>query len=200
MSDRPRVVLLSHQACTGGTLWMRTLGAMDGVRTLSEISADAEPEPGRFAPLAPIEQYALAEGVDWLPDLVTDQVLRVATHCHDNGSVLLLRLHSHSSFVRKGAPGRDTLLGRLRARDDIEAHAVWTIRHPVASYASLVKNRWHGGHTLESYSRAYRAFVAEQVEIEAKGPFRYESLTESPDETLRAVCDAVQLPYSQQYR
>ena len=188
MTRKPTVIALSHQACTGGTLFTRLLAAMPRVRHLSEISADARPSV-RFAPLAPLEQFVALYGElrDEVASTVLDQVLRIAEHSAERDEALLLRLHSHSSFIALGAPGTDTLLGLLRGRNDIDLRLLTTVRHPAASYVALLRTGW-SDIGFERYCSQLGRFFDEQRGAGAPAPWHYEALVEEPDEIGRASC------------
>ena len=138
----PTSFVLTHQACTGGTIISRVLNAHTSAIVLSEISPAAQAQPVRFDPLFPITQFARR-----YPDLIDAKTIHgdffdwqakvISDRCAEAGKVLIWRDHAHSVFIdkREVAWGLKQSLSRLGP-----VRTVMTLRHPISSYISLLRS------------------------------------------------------------
>jgi hypothetical protein len=106
---------------------------------------------------------------------------------------LVLRIHSHSRYCRGSQvrPGA-ALAARLAAR--FELRQIVTLRHPLDSYASLIRKGWvqFAPATLEEYSRRYLVFLDDHAGLPR---FHYESFATDPDPLAQQMLAALALPY-----
>lgn len=133
--------ILSHQACTGGTVISRVVASAPSVVLLSEISPAGPVPEQRFDPLFPLAQFA-----DLYPDLADEEVLRgelftrqlavVRARCEAAGRSFVVREHAHSEAFAQA--GRTHTLARSAATLG-PVRTVVTVRHPAASFLSLCR-------------------------------------------------------------
>ncbi|GJL96295.1 MAG: hypothetical protein DHS20C06_01120 [Hyphobacterium sp.] len=196
---------IHHFACTGGTLVARGLQSQPNTLLLSEVdplsTLQFKTQRSRFAPTDPI---LLARGALNPIDDTTAVEMFVASvtvlkdRMQQIGRHLILRDHAHSQFCTESDwTARPSLAHMLT--DRVPLCSVLTVRHPVDSFLALDRNNW--GHfspfTLEEYSRRYLAFLSayENVPI-----VRYERLVAEPDETMREVCQHLELSYNSDWK
>ena len=159
----PGLASLHHFACSGGTLIARCLHAMQGAFVVSEVdplSTMQAPQSAlpRFAPTDLVRQ--MRNGRPGLGQIFTDHdaidvflagletlALRTSNltgspRGHANiQNKLVVRDHPHSHFCVAGSiPVRPTLAAILSLRFQLSSAV--TIRHPMASYLSLLANNW----------------------------------------------------------
>lgn len=197
MSSHPTLRLIHHQACTGGTLIARCLGALPRVAVISEVSPAATPQPVRFDPVSPLgllfNAYpGLRPPVDDLALIIGRQLLEAQDLLAARKRVLVVRSHDHSDWMAPGAPCRPTLRPALALFGQV--HGIVTVRHPFASYAALVRNKWHAGvHSYADYCARYAAFLAAHPDAPR---FRYEAFCRHPGQELARMAEALALPGS----
>lgn len=194
--ERP-IRLLHHFACTGGTILSKCIAALPNVVLLSEIDPLSTNQSSTFAPSDLIRQ--LRQSRHPLPqDLAIEIFLAglapLQTSLKGSGRHLVLRDHSHSHFCTEADWTTRPSLREIVARRHRVVSAV-SVRHPIASYLSLLNNRWvqFEPATLDEYARRYLAFL----EMHAAHPvFRYEDFTADPEPVLADLCRALELPYA----
>lgn len=193
---------LHHMACTGGTLIAKCLAAMPNVQLLSELdplsalqfNPAAKP---RFAPTdmgTQMRQSSRGVRQDLLVDLFRQELRVVHADASADGLRLVLRDHPHGHFCHGPAvPDRPTL--REMLPPEFPVHGIVTVRDPVASFLSLTENRWlhFTPATIDEYCRRYLAFLDRHADLPL---FRYEDFVASPGEVMKAMCDALALPFN----
>lgn len=194
---------IHHFACTGGTVMSKALFALPNTVVLSEIdplSTIMLSTEGavRFAPTDLI--YGLRHSVRAVEDSVIIATFLAALEAaksglEEGGRYLVLRDHAHSQFCTQAVDfvARPTLheimAGRFRMR------SVLTVRHPLDSFLSLIKNGWvhFSPGTLEEYARRYLAFLDRHKGVPV---VLYEDFISDPNAALRSMCDHLDLPFS----
>lgn len=191
---------LHHFACTGGTLISKCLAVMPNVTVLSEIDPlsplIALPKIPAFAPTDLI--YGARRALRPLSDDATVDVFKASLEAlhkafQDQGSYLCLRDHAHSQFCTdangKERPTLDEIVAEI-----LPVKSVVTVRHPLESYLSLIKNRWQhfSPATIEEYSKRYMLFLDRYKGVPV---FRYEDFVAAPDDVLNKICDELALPF-----
>lgn len=193
---------IHHFACTGGTLITRCIGAMANTQVLSEVDPLSTLQDARA--FGPTDLIRLARLGTRPPDqevLVKiflaglDVLFREA---RQTGADLVLRDHSHSHFcVGAEIPDRPTLRDMLKT--GYRLYALVSVRHPLDSYLSLLKNGWNrftpAG--LEEYARRYMAFLDcyEGVDI-----LRYEDFVANPEAEMQRICEVLALSYNEDFQ
>lgn len=192
---------IHHFACTGGTLIAKCVAAMPNTQVLSEVDPLSRMTDNRT--FAPTDMVKLARAstrpVDsgLLIDIFLRSLSAIYDDAHDKGVRLVLRDHAHSQFcVQHYAGDRPTL--REIVGQQYRTRSVVTVRHPLDSYLSLVKNRWltFEPQTIEEYVQRYLAFLDR---YEGCPTFRYEDIVANPVTTVAELCAALDLPFNNSF-
>lgn len=198
------VRIIQHLSCTGGSLFAKCIAAMPNIVLLSEISplstmllANGNP---RFLPtdIISLSRQAKAPSIDELSMKVFLAELHVLeSHLQEYGQRLVLREHSHSSFLtgKESKPEktvRNILAGTSRD------NSIVTVRHPFDSYLSLKQNKWidFDPNTFDEYCKRYLSFMNHNSNVPV---FKYENLTEDPKAVIQAICGCLDIPYNEDF-
>ncbi|GAB4274133.1 MAG: hypothetical protein Kow0013_28150 [Pararhodobacter sp.] len=198
----PTLRLVQHFACTGGTIISRALAAMPNVQLLSEIDPLSTIMVNRAQPsFAPSDLiFAMRHAVREVDEaLLCDMFLASLEVLHAGlaarGQLLVLRDHTHSRYCTARDPASRPGLSEIVA-PRFHVLPVVTIRHPLDSFLSLIKNGWHRHlpvATLDGYAQRYAMFLDE---TDGQPRFRYEDFTEEPAHFLSELCSALGLDFS----
>lgn len=196
---RRKLRLLHHMARSGGTLFSKCLGCMDGVLLLSEIHPlgtrwfnplhQAQTWFNLFTP-AELEAMRRQGRLDF-----TDVIMRIAERAHDRGQSLVLRDWSHLDFT--GVPFVARPAYRLLLADVLasrfELVQTCTVRHPIAQWLSLARLQLMQGKLfLEPFLAGHRRFAEVAVRL---GFHRYEDFTERPAVVLSDLCRSLEVDF-----
>jgi hypothetical protein len=121
-------------------------------------------------------------------------VNEVYGHLNKYGGVLVLREHSHADyFTETSLPERSQVIQSLE--DDYDVKYVSTIRHPLDSYASLVRNGWvhFSPPTFEEYCRRY---LLSFKNCDSEQIVKYEDIVEQPKRYMKRISTLLEIPYS----
>ncbi len=204
-SRRPEPVrTLHHFACTGGTLISKCLAALPNVQLLSEVDplSVVHLAPGRpsFAPtdmVTLLRQSTRGTRQDLLIELFQRQIGLVHEDALLQGQRLLVRDHAHSHFCKgPDVPKRPTFRALLPV--DMPVLSLVTVRHPLDSYAALIKNDWvhFEPATLDEYCRRYMLFLDSYVDVPV---VRYEDFVRDPESTMQQICEILELRFEAQF-
>jgi hypothetical protein len=195
--------IIQHLSCTGGTLISKCLTAMPNVVLLSEVHplsrlhVDSRP---RFAP-TDITYLALWGGFPFIDEL-SEKIFRadidvISQHVRQLGKYLVIREHSHSDFMVGESPTGFSTIKEL-LKEDYPVLSVVTVRHPVDSYLSLLNNGWvhFVPETFDEYCRRYLLFIEQN---EGLPVCKYEEFVQDPETELKALCDALDLPFNEDF-
>ena len=191
-----------HLSCTGGTLITKCIASMANVLVLNEIdmhspmSNSSEQDPV-FSPtdlIALLRQGDPELSSDLVSELFRSDLEVIRRNQSSIGRDLVLRDHSHSHFLTgPEIPDRPTLLENARRVGP--TISLVTVRNPVHSFASMTLNGWHKDFspgTFDEYCRRYLAFLDAHEDI----PWiKYESFVSAPHETMRQICQILELTY-----
>jgi len=198
--------VIQHLSCTGGTLFGKCIAAMPNTVLFSEINplstqlflSGASPE---FCPTDVISLARLgkAPAIDDLCEKVFQSEMRVVEkHLRNYGQRLVLREHSHSSFlVGSESTSTKTIPQLLDGVSTLVS--IVTVRHPIDSYLSLQNNGWihFDPATFDEYCHRYLTFLSSNKDAPV---YKYENLLESPEDTLQQICDYFEIPYNQDFQ
>lgn len=201
--DEP-VRTIHHFACTGGTLISKCVAAMPNTQVLSEIDPLSTMTTNAAAPLfrptdliAQAQQSARGTNEDTRIQVFLAGLGVLSSSETRLGRKLVIRDHAHSQFCTNQDPSlRPTLLEILKQRH--RTISVMTVRDPVESYMSLQRQKWihFRPQTFDEYCARYLRFLRRHEGVPV---FKYEDFIESPDSTMRGICDALKLPYQEQF-
>ncbi len=190
---------LHHFACTGGTLISKCIAALPNVQLLSEV----DPLSGWLAPgaagFSPTDMVTLlrhsSRGAS--PELIAGLFAEQMRFLHGDavrqGLRLVVRDHAHSHFCHGTAvPERPTLRELMPAA--VPLRSLVTVRHPLDSYASLVRQGWlhFEPRSVDNYCRRYLLFLDRHADVPV---LRYEDFVAAPQPAMRRLCDALELQH-----
>lgn len=200
--DRPVLRLIHHLARTGGTTISKCLAVMPGVALLSEIH-----------PLGIEKISALHQAMNWFGLIDQAEIERLGSHPDFAASIrliaerasarglrLVLRDWSHLDFA--GAPLVETPALRLTTAEtlaaDFRLRQIATVRHPIDHWQSLRRvPLMRGKIDLDRFLKGYRRFAELAVPM---GFLRFEDFCLRPEESLKVLCDALDLVYDPAWR
>ena len=201
MSRKPIIRIVRNLARSGGTLFGKCLGCMDGVTLISEI------HPGDLGTTNPMMQaqqwFGLITAKDiaqWKvrPPSVLQFVSMCAMRASAKGEMLVLRDWSHLDYIGVpfARPGYGFALGEaLSAMYDLRV--VTTVRHPIDQYLSLL------GLDVVAQRLDFEQYCLGCLKMSEyaseHGFYRYEDFTKDPDAVLAAICNDLELPFDEGY-
>lgn len=186
-------------ACTGGTIFARTLQAQPNTVVLSELDPFAPRDATRpaFAPSDLIYQAEAAAGS--LDNESRAGVFGAGFRAlHDaltrRGARIVVRVHSHSRYCTQNdwsaRPGVTGFLSGL-----YPVRVLTLVRHPLDSWQALNANGWvqFQPGTLEEYARRYLVFLDQP---ETGRIVKYETFTADSRTLARWACEWLELAYN----
>ncbi|WP_157960375.1 hypothetical protein [Marinimicrobium alkaliphilum] len=199
---KPKLRVIRHLACSGGTLVSKCLSAMPNVYLLSELNPRTllhmSGDTPKFTPSDVVTQarYSGVPEVESLSGKIFLESVKLASHHVDQiGGYLVVRSHSHSDYCVddvKGCSVSEVL------RDDFDLSVVTTVRNPIDSFMGLRKNNWlhFCPKTFDEYCKRYEKFIDDQDDSSI---FSYEKFIHSPQEVMLGVCEALSLPFDDSF-
>ena len=191
----PVVRIVHNMARAGGTLISRCIGALEGVRLLSEIHPLGH-RNRHFNAVSQYQQWYEDLGIEDFRELGFDRSIdRIHNHVEQTGDKLVLRDWAHIDFIGPPAsrpPGfRLTLDARLEDRYRLLHCAV--VRHPMDTWRSMRKMSVviDNGISVERFLAGYRRYLDRVAGYEQ---IRYEDFTEDPETVMMRICRALNLP------
>ncbi|WNC71303.1 hypothetical protein RGQ13_14385 [Thalassotalea psychrophila] len=198
VKKKPTIRIIHHLACSGGTLISKCISAMPNVYLLSEVHPFINRGTGLGTDISTLTKYAgipnqrkLAEG------LFKESIDKVYQHVNDLGGALVLRDHSHVDFnTNEEIPEKSRTLAILE--EDYTVQSILTIRNPIDSYESLVKNGWvhFKPRTFDEYCSRLLQLINKFKKEEI---FKYEDFVKQPKEQMQMITKALSLPYDDDF-
>jgi len=203
-SKQPTIRIIHHLACSGGTLFSKCISAMPNVYLLSEVHPYTDLAMGKgkpkYAPsdITSLTKYAnVPKQKELAGNLFKQSIDTVYQHIEKQGGILVLRDHTHADYsTEEPLPEKSTLLSLLE--DDYEIKSVLTLRDPIDSYASLVKNGWvhFEPKTFDEYCRRLLVLIDQ---FKPEQIFKYEDFLKSPQEQMKRITAALELPFDETF-
>ncbi len=200
---KPPIRIVHHMSCTGGTLISKCLAAMPNVALLSEvhplsrIHIDSKPifAPSDLTYLATHGRFPFIEELS--EKIFKANIDVIAQHVKQLGKYLVIREHSHSDYLVGETPNETSTIRNL-LQDHYPTLSVLTVRHPVDSYLSLVRNGWihFSPPTFDEYCQRYLCFLAHN---EGLTSCKYEDFVADPDSEIKRLCEALELPFNEDF-
>lgn len=204
MSDSLSIIHHLHR--TGGTLVGRCLGSLPGVTLLSEVNPRA---PDTLEVLNPAFQAHFWQKL--LPDQPArelallpfqDQIEAIWKLASDRGDRLLLRDWSYIDFFARPfleeATDRFSIVEALRQRYELRRIAL--VRHPLDQWLSWCNYQGAARADdcgLERFLEKVRLFSSAARDITT---VRYEDFVREPEQTMKHLCEALELPFDPVFR
>lgn len=203
-TDKPVIRVIHHLACSGGTLFSKCLSALPNVYLLSEVHPHTELAVDMARPnysptdITSLAKYAKIPLVNELADKIFKQsVIAAYEHVEALGGTLVLRDHTHADFNTSNIiPTRSRVAALLEENFEIES--ILSVRDPIDSYSSLVKNGWvhFEPKNFDEYCRRLlillKQFPADRI-------FSYELFSADPKKQLEAICKKLDLPFDETF-
>jgi len=195
---KPKIRIIRHLACSGGTLLSKCIAAMPNVYLLSELHPTTTLHQGggkaKFLPLDVSTQarYAKVPDVQSLTDQIfTSNIIRAHNHVQERGGELVIRAHSHSDYCVGSAAYGGCAVSKL-LDPHFEVLSIASLRDPIDAYLSLQKKDWlhFQPNSFEEYCRRVKRFIEDQDLI-----FSYESFVREPEQQMKAITSSLELPY-----
>lgn len=201
---KPPIRIIHHMSCTGGTLISKCLAAMPNVALLSEVHPLSQIHIDSNPKFAPTDlTYLAIHGRFPLIDELSEKIFKanidvITEHVKQLGKYLVIREHSHSDFLVGESPSDFSTIRNL-LQDDYPVLSILTVRHPVDSYLSLVKNGWihFTPPTFDEYCRRYLLFLEHHEDLPM---CKYEDFVDDPTKEVKLLCGALDLPFSEDFQ
>lgn len=202
--SKPKIRIIHHFACSGGTLISKCISTLPNTFLLSEAHPHTNLHMGGGKPkylpsdLVTLSRYANIPSIGLLEkQLFKANIKEIALHVVNHGGSLVIRDHTHSDFcVGDSFSTSSTVADYLR--EDFKLVRLATIRNPIDSYMSLVKNNWV--HFLPSSFDEYcKRFIAFTSEYKQSQIIKYEDFVSSPKKLMRKISKKLELPYSDSF-
>lgn len=199
---KPGLAVLYHLARTGGTLISKCLASIDGNALLSEVNPgvsvqDPLLQAQKWYGLFGEDEYQLYRAKKQLN--YRETIKLIADRLTRRGQKLILRDWTHIDFtaVPFVEVPRYTLSQAELLAQDFTLHQAFTVRHPLDTYMSLVRlNLSQDALAPAMFMRGYCALARF---AQSHGFYRYEDFCTAPQKTLRALCSALNVNYSDQF-
>ncbi|MBK5910362.1 hypothetical protein CCR85_02510 [Rhodothalassium salexigens] len=199
--SKPTIRTVHHFAATGGTMICKSLAVLPEVYLLSEVSPFTFGQV-RFNPVDPLQQAVcqyqarLGFSANELAQAFYSRLRPVYDKVAQQGGHLVLRDHSHSDWFGPQPRTVSTLAEVLKGAFDLTS--IVTLRNPVETYVSAHKRGWTA--TVASFDD-YCARILSLVDyFDGRPVFHYEYFVADPDASLRAMADALALPFDPGWR
>jgi hypothetical protein len=197
---KPIIRIIHHLACSGGTLISKSISSMPNVYLLSELHPFTNLGHGKgsldFTPsdIPSLTKHAnIPQQKELASQLFKSGIDEVYQHVTRYGGTLVLREHTHSDYnTNEPIPEKSTLIALLE--DKYEVKSILTVRNPIDSYTSLIKNNWlhFEPKSFDEYCRRL-LYLTEQFQEDRI--FKYESFIKDPQQEMKAITKALDLPF-----
>lgn len=197
-TEKPILRVIHHLACSGGTMFSKCISALPNVYLLSEVHPYVSTGMSVGTDIATLAKYANVPNYEELAtELFKQSISSVYDAVNKSGGLLVLREHTHSDFsIQNEPPTKSALVSVLE--NDYDIKSVLTVRNPIDSYASLVKNGWVSfmPDTFEEYCRRLLILVSQYSKEQI---YSYEEFLHSPIEKMQMITSALALPYDSSF-
>ena len=201
-NQKPVIRIIHHLACTGGSLFSKCISAMPNVYLLSEVHPYSKLLIGELHPnYAPTDIISLTKHAN-VPDQMdlAAKIFRASIdetyrHVSNLGGVLVLRDHTHSDYNTGNSIFDKGTVARL-LKDKYEVKRILTVRNPLDSYSSLVRNGWVHFEP-KSFDEYCRRLLLLLNNFENKEIFKYEEFIKYPSLVMKSISKALDLSYDE---
>ena len=196
--EKPVLRVIHHLACSGGTMFSKCISALPNVYLLSEVHPYVSTGMSVGTDIATLAKYANVPSYEELAaELFKQSISTVYNAVNKAGGVLVLREHTHADFSMQSEPPANSSLVSL-LENDYDIRSVLSVRNPIDSYSSLVRNGWVSfkPSTFEEYCRRLLLLVNQYSEGQI---FSYEEFLQSPKEKMQMIANYLQLPYDSSF-
>ena len=201
---KPKLRIIHHLACSGGTLISKCLAAMPNIYLLSELHPTTTLHQGggkpKFLPadITTQARYANVPDIDNLAwTLFNSNIIDTYHHVAKYAGTLIIRDHTHSDFcVGQEFREHSTIANALSG--EFELLRIVTLRDPIDSYISLEKNNWvhFSPKTFDEYCKRVWVYLSEYNDEQV---FRYEDFVQNPKKIMEAITSSLDVSYDESF-
>jgi hypothetical protein len=200
-NTKPKMRMLHHMACSGGSLITKCISAMPNTFILSEVHPHSyrhlPPQKATFLPsdIATLAHQAkFPDSKDLAQKIFKSSIKETYKHVSERGGALVLRDHSHSDYCVGDSYADKSVVIEL-LKKDYDVLSLVTVRNPIDCYASLQSNYWlhFNPQTFEEYCARVLVFLSQ---FRKNQIVKYESFTRSPDKVMLKMCEILQLEFT----
>lgn len=203
-SAKPKIRIIHHLACSGGSLISKCISSMPNVYLLSEVHpyADRQRKQRQQPLFSPQDIVSLADyaGVPMHKSLSEKIFLASIKSLHEHvdlyGGYVVIRSHSHTDYCSGEAINSSPIVKILA--DFFDVQSVATLRNPIDSYLSLKKNNWlhFTPSTFDEYCRRVGFFIEE---FGVENILTYDSFIVDPLLKMDTICEKLEIPFSDSF-
>lgn len=200
---RPTIRVLSHLACSGGTLISKCVGAQPNAYLLSEAHPTTslnmyEGKPV-YSPTDIVKLARFAKTPDILKfetQLFFENVKLLNNHLKSRGGDLIIREHLHADYC-VGEKASNSAVIRI-LKEEFRILRVVTSRHPLDTFLSLENNGWlhFKPKTIHEFCKRYWRFIKEQNSTDI---IKYEDFVSQPIKYMKLITDRFELPFNETF-
>tara|TARA_B100000965_G_C19599898_1_gene761991 strand:+ start:2390 stop:3337 length:948 start_codon:yes stop_codon:yes gene_type:complete len=199
--EKPLIRVIHHLACSGGTLITKCIASLPNTFVLNEVHPNTGMFPPRgkpiFLPTDFISQlkYSKFPNTEILAiEIFKSAIDIILNDVNSCGGHLVIREHTHSEYCF-GKEINNSRLIKNSLSVDYDVRSLLTVRHPLDSYSSLVKNGWvhFMPDSFDEYCRRYLKFIEDYDKSKI---IKYENFTSSPKSVMQEICNELMLPYT----
>ncbi|MDO6709109.1 hypothetical protein Q4567_00105 [Aliiglaciecola sp. 2_MG-2023] len=197
---KPKLRIVRHMACSGGSMISKCIDAMPNVYLMSEVHPLARKHLGdkghKFTPsdIISCAYYANIPNINNLSEEIFASSIKVTINALDNyGAHLVLREHSHTDFCVGNRALNSNAVTRLLSKE-YDVLSLVTLRNPIDSYLSLKKNGWvqFEPANFDEYCRRVLLFLEQNKKSKI---IYYEKFVTSPQKFMKTICKTLKIPY-----
>jgi hypothetical protein len=199
--EKPILRVIHHLACSGGTLISQCIASMPNTFLLSEMHPTTQlhfgSEGARFTPTDFIVQarFGRFPKQDVLAKRIfVSSVEAAELHIRQIGSALVIRDHTHSDYSL-GANVASYPVVKNILSERFQVRSLLTVRDPIDSYLSLIKNGWlsFSPASFDEYCSRYITMVSHYSDAKI---CRYEDFVDDPLNFMKSICEYWDLTFS----
>lgn len=201
---KPKIRIIHHLASSGGSLISKCISALPNVYLLSEVHPTTTLHIDRDTPqfsatdLVTVGRYAGIPNIDeFANEHFLSAISLINRHVSSYGGTVVLRDHCHSDFCVAHPPSKHRGIVAV-LQNTFEVQSVLTVRDPIDCYLSLLSTGWihFSPATFNEYCRRTLVFLDSYPDAEV---LRYEDFVSSPKVIFKQLCDAISLPYNDNF-
>jgi hypothetical protein len=199
--EKPTIRIIHHLACSGGTLISKCLSALPNTFLLSEVHPYTDLHLGSGKPkylpsdILSLSKYANIPNIKQLAaDIFISNIIKTNQHVSSYGGNLIIREHTHSDFCL-GTKVVDKPVVFSLLEPYFQIKNIVTVRNPIDTYLSLVKNNWKHFEpfNFEEYCKRFIQMIDSYSESDI---YCYEDFVREPNLEMQKMCLSLDLPYS----
>ena len=203
-NSKPKLRIIHHLACSGGSLISKCIASLPNVYLISEVHpfstlhlSSVKPQY-RPTDLISLARHAKVPNLDsYIYHSFKSDTGLLNSHVREQGGTLVLRDHTHVDFCYgeeiKSSP---TLIDILS--DQFKILKVLTVRDPIDSFLSLKNNGWvhFQPETFDEYCKRYLTLLSS---FKSNEILKYESFVDNPTKIMKKIAKKLELPFNKTF-